>query len=144
METKNCAQCGKEFSKDPRFSYKKYEKQKFCSKVCSLRSRKGEKRPNAEAEKHHGWKGGRRVSKGGYILLSRPKHPHAQSHGYILEHRLVMEAHLGRYLHPKEVVHHINEDKQDNRIENLELVRSQSEHMRHHFKQDPITGRLIA
>lgn len=143
MEPKKCGHCKKEFKKNPEFSYEKYEKQKFCSRVCGLYSRKGEKRPNASGANHPHWKGGKRTSAWGYILLSRPNHPYAQSHGYILEHRLVMENHLGRYLHPKEVIHHINGDKIDNRIENLELLKSQSEHTKRHFKQDPKTGRLV-
>jgi HNH endonuclease len=64
---------------------------------------------------------GRLINYHGYILIYKPDHPFAH-HDYVLEHRLVMEKHLGRYLKSTELIHHINENRQDNRIENLKLV----------------------
>lgn len=69
---------------------------------------------------------------------------HFHSQGYItvmrrnnrkLEHRMVMERHLGRVLSPREVIHHVNGHKTDNRIDNLEVM-SQSEHMRLHWEEN--------
>jgi hypothetical protein len=47
------------------------------------------------------------------------------------QHRYVMECHLGRKLEKEESVHHINGNREDNRIENLEVI-SASEHGLHH------------
>ena len=52
----------------------------------------------------------------------------------IYYHRWVMENHLGRKLNRNEVIHHINGDPHDNRIENLMLL-SQSEHMKIELKE---------
>lgn len=71
----------------------------------------------------HG-KNGRVVNSSGYILIKNRTHPRANQKGYILEHRLVMEYKLGRYLLPNEQVHHINGIKDDNQPENLKLVSS--------------------
>lgn len=65
----------------------------------------------------------------GYIQIWEPEHPKADNQGYVPEHRLVMEKHLGRHLVNKEEIHHKNGKKEDNRIENLELFSSRSEHL---------------
>src|SRR3990167_9616196 len=75
------------------------------------------------------WKGGRRMDKDGYILILKRDHPYADSyHGYVREHRLVMEEKIGRYLLPTEVVHHKNGIKNDNKISNLVLLQNSSVH----------------
>ena len=76
------------------------------------------------------WKGGRRRRKDGYIIVYSPGHPFACKN-FVLEHRLVVEASIGRYLLPHEVVHHKNKNRSDNRQENL-LLTSHREHMHHH------------
>lgn len=72
------------------------------------------------------YNGGKYIDDKGYVRILAPEHP-ANIKGYIYEHRALMEAYLGRYLKPWESVHHINEIKNDNRLENLFLC-SQKEH----------------
>lgn len=82
------------------------------------------------------WKGGKLVRKDGYILVYAPdNHPYGitkqkgSRNKYILEHRLVMERHIGRYLLPEEVVHHIDENPSNNDISNLQLFATQADHI---------------
>lgn len=64
--------------------------------------------------------------------------------GYKLEHRLIVEKHLGRRLRPKEVIHHINGNPMDNRIENLMLLKSRSDHSLLHGRLFQIKCRVPA
>ena len=83
-------------------------------------------------EKNISWRGGIQRDSAGYILIYSPAHPFRNSRNCVFEHRLVMEKHLGRYLTPEEVVHHENEIKDDNRIENLRLFSGVGKHNKYH------------
>lgn len=78
--------------------------------------------------KHYDWKGGR-FERRGYVRVRTPDwHPAKGKRKYLFEHRLVMEQHIGRELLSTELVHHKNGVKNDNRIENLELLTFANHH----------------
>lgn len=76
--------------------------------------------------------GGKYIDDKGYVRVLMPDHPR-NIRGYVYEHRLLMERYLGRYLEPWETVHHINEIKVDNRIENFFLC-THKEHSAIHME----------
>lgn len=78
------------------------------------------------------WQGGRREMKSGYVYIYSSNHPYCTKSGYVMEHRLVVEEAIGRYLESYEVVHHKNGIKSDNRLENLELTTT-GKHISDHF-----------
>lgn len=75
--------------------------------------------------------GSERKGNRGYIVVYCPEHPRANAAGEVPKHTLIMERHLGRYLEDDEVVHHINHVRDDNRIENLQIMTIR-EHCRLH------------
>lgn len=91
--------------------------QAMTIKTTSSRKRRPNRKP-----------GEKFIDADGYIRVKCPDHPLCDRRGYVREHRLVMESQVGRYLLPKEEVHHINECRTDNRIENLKLCESKTEH----------------
>lgn len=83
-------------------------------------------------EKHYKWNGGKRTTAQGYIELKSPNHPHKNKQGYVPEHRLVVEKALGRFLETTEIIHHIDENPQNNKIENLYLFVRRPDHAIYH------------
>lgn len=104
------------------------QKQKVVNKVAKRHGFQMRRTGPERGEGHPEWKGGRLIDKSGYVLVYAPDNPMARGK-YVLEHRLVMSNHIGRILHKHEVVHHKNDCKTDNRIENLELFQSNAEHL---------------
>lgn len=114
----DCVQCGKRMPIQRRPGGTVNRLRKICSPICRSEFKKAEQRRLREGRTYeprparHGYV--RLVVQGGYGEPSRE----------ILQHRHVMEQHLGRRLRSKETVHHINGQKTDNRLENLELFDS--------------------
>ena len=99
-----------------------------------------------KGDKNASWKGGRTISSYGYVLIYSPDHPFANGDGNIFEHRRVAERFLlneensvaingKKYLSPEYEVHHKNENKTDNSVENL-VVLTKSEHRSLHNVED--------
>jgi len=84
--------------------------------------------------KHPCWKGGRIIDRDGYIRTWAPTHPWPRK-GYIAEHVRVMELSINRRLLPSECVHHIDENRQNNSLDNLQVM-DRSEHSKLHREKD--------
>lgn len=133
-ETRACQKCGELYH-----PWKINSKSKYCSRACSPKGRQPTRedckceqcgvifRPTNNARQKfcsrdcYKKSGGRTITIDGYARVYVQNHPLAYKSGQYPEHRLVMEKHLGRYLEKDETVHHINGNKLDNRIENLQL-----------------------
>lgn len=138
---------GKKFSEEHRrkigLAHKGMKRSKETKKNISLAKRgislsKEHREKLSKSQKGHNvgskspsWKGGR-TKAGKYIYIYNRKHPLANNRCYIMEQRLVVEKHLGRYLKRKEIVHHINEIVDDNRIENLMVFKNRIYHLWYH------------
>lgn len=98
---------------------------------CFRREKNSERlsKMNGAGPKNPRWKGGRQTTKFGYVEVWLPEaHPmfgmarsRTGAGGYVYEHRLVVAEYLGRPLRDDETVHHMNGERTDNRLENLQL-----------------------
>ena len=79
------------------------------------------------------WKGGIRTNADGRVFILKPEHPNARQTGYVRRSVLVVSEHLQRPIAPNEVVHHINGQVSDDRLENLILL-TRAIHTSHHHK----------
>lgn len=70
----------------------------------------------------------KKIKRSGYWYLYFPEHPFSGKQGYIAEHRVVIEKSIGRYLTPQEAVHHIDNDRANNSLDNLQLFATHGEH----------------
>jgi hypothetical protein len=93
--------------------------------ICSLLRRKGIKsHKNVSGNRNPNYKGGYKYTKEGRKMIR-------VNGKYYYEYILIIEKYLGRKLRKGEIVHHINGDVSDNRLENLQLM-TISEHMKLH------------
>jgi len=137
-----CKDCGKERWVQLSHGDPKYDRCRSCADRMTgpIRTAAAPRRDMSPL-----WKGGRSISSQGYVLVRlAPGDPFfgmAGKHRYVLEHRLVMAQHLGRHLDAEEEVHHRNHNKQDNRIENLELLMG-GEHSSLRLETKRLTNRI--
>lgn len=98
------------------------------------RSTNGKKNRGRRRRDDYEFGGHEKLRGDGYIKVYVPEHPNATKDGYVMKHHLVMEQHLGRIIPDGYVVHHINHDRADNRLENLKLM-TFKEHSGLHMKE---------
>lgn len=154
-----CPVCGKKFWRYN--SYLKKSENPTCSRQCNGKIRakelikhshkghqgwsqttKEKHRQRMLGPRNHAWKGGVTYFKthGNYkgvkYLRSPPEYlPMARKDGYIMEHRLIMAKHVGRLLTRREVVHHIDHDPTNNKIENLKLFPDNQTHKKYEGRE---------
>lgn len=117
-----CARCGGAFRPG---SAHEARRRRFCSRACYAASRVG--------ETPRRWTGGRSTVEG-YVRVLEHGHHRATERGYVLEHVLIAERALGKALPAGAEVHHVNEDRADNRRGNLVVCQDRAYHLLLHWR----------
>lgn len=144
---KVCPVCSTEFSVP-----KCHAQRSVC---CSIKcANKMPDRKRSSGKDHYFWNGGQSEHSDGYLYVRTENHPFSGNAEYVLEHRVVMEKRMREkepghhflvehqgllYLRPEILVHHINEIKRDNRIENL-IACTNAAHRSIHAGKLPVQG----
>jgi len=138
-----CAECGT----IKWIGWRSYKDNQICNKCNAVKRRLTKK--NGVGKNNVRWNPACRfLDSNGYVMVridpSNLCYPMIKNYGgrkdMIREHRLVMAQSLGRCLTEDEIVHHVNGCRNDNRIENLELVSCAQEHIR--YKHIHVTTRV--
>ena len=74
----------------------------------------------------------------GQRYIHVPNHPYSTKPGYVLEHRLIVEKVINRFLVGDECVHHINEVPSDNLNSNLVLCPDNAYHRMLHRRKNAL------
>lgn len=143
------------------FHLKKYRKEKYKHHFCSKECKSNYQKYSMKGEKNHqyglkgklnaSWKSDIRTTTSGYRKIRSLNHPFKDCDGFMLEHRLVAEEFLlnasnsievdGKlYLNPNLVVHHVDENKLNNHIDNL-MILTPEDHMSLHKSKQNYTSK---
>lgn len=80
-----------------------------------------------------------------YVAVHQPNHHRASPFGLVYEHILMAEKKIGRELQPQEVVHHIDQNRSNNDLDNLLVFATKADHTSfHHGKSYQLTDEGIA
>jgi len=120
-----CDICGKLFYRKAHWAER--TKHQFCSQPCTRLYKSQEVTGDGNGR----WIGGKQERWDGYFYIYDIESKNVNK--YTMEHRLVMEHFLGRKLKDTEIVHHKNRNRQDNKIENLQLFETQRDHIQWYF-----------